>query len=121
MANERRRYPRIHKVIPLKVSSDKFDLVTQTKNISCNGAYCTTNKHLPVMTKLQITLLLPDKGRHRKTNDPLKVKCVGIVVRSQKDAASKKTKFNTAIFFEQIREKERGKLEEYIDAHLKSH
>jgi len=120
MVKERRRYPRIEKTIPLKVSAGNFDLVTQTKNISCNGAYCIMNRTLPLMTKLQITLLLPEKNKKKKENCSLKIKCMGVVVRSQKDTASKKERFKTAIFFEQIREKERGKLEEYIDTHLHS-
>ncbi|MBN2119467.1 MAG: PilZ domain-containing protein [Candidatus Omnitrophica bacterium] len=115
MIKEKRKYPRVVKTIPLKLSSHQTDIVTQTKNISCIGAYCSINKPLPLMTKLKITLLLPEKEKDYKDTSK-KVNCLGIVVRSEK--ATHKDDYDIAIFFEQIREKEKLKLEEYINHHL---
>lgn len=115
MTSERRRYPRLEKVIPLKVSSQGSDLVTQTKNISCIGAYCSVNKSLPIMSKLKITLLLPEKAKQPQVKSK-KVNCIGVVVRSQQ--SSHKGHYDIAIFFEQIREREKLKLEDYINHHL---
>lgn len=117
MTNERRRYPRIEKNIPLKVSSQGYDIVTQTKNISCNGAYCSLSKFIPLMTKLKITLLLSEKNLAAEKKSK-KVHCIGIVVRIEE--SSKKGIFDAAIYFEQIREKERLKLEEYLTHHIGS-
>ena len=115
MIKERRKYPRLEKNIPLKVSYPNVDIVTQTKNISCIGAYCSINASLPLMTKLRVTLLLPEKEKNYNEKSK-KVTCVGVVVRSQE--TREKGIYDTAIFFEQIRERERQKLEEYINHHL---
>ena len=116
MIKERRKYPRLEKNIPLKVSSPNVDIVTQTQNISCIGAYCSINTDLPLMTKLKVTLLLPEKHRKSSKDKSKKVTCVGVVVRSQETC--EKGIYDAAIFFEQISEKERLKLEEYINHHL---
>ncbi len=116
MIKERRRYPRLSKSLPLKISSQDFDIVTQTKNISCIGAYCSVNTYIAPMSKLKITLLLPEKNNSSKQISK-KVNCIGVVVRTEK-AHSKN--YNIAIFFEQIQERERVKLENYIQQHLSS-
>ena len=116
MITEKRRHPRLEKTLPLKLSSSRqADIVTQTKNLSCVGAYCTINKPIPLMTKLKITLLLPEKTK-RAQEKSRKVSCVGVVVRSEE--SPQKGIYDVAIFFEQIREKEKVKLEEYINHHL---
>ncbi|MFC1514353.1 PilZ domain-containing protein [Candidatus Omnitrophota bacterium] len=114
MINEKRQHPRLEKTLPLKLSSRHADIVTQTKNLSCNGAYCTVNKNLPLMTKLKITLLLPEKEKSSKEKSK-RVTCVGVVVRSE---LIRQDRYDVAIFFEQIREKEKVKLEEYVTHHL---
>lgn len=116
MITEKRRHPRLEKTLPLKLSSARqADIVTQTKNLSCVGAYCTVNKAIPLMTKLKITLLLPEKTKQAKERSS-KVNCVGVVVRSEQ--SPQEGTYDVAIFFEQIREKEKVKLEEYINHHL---
>ena len=115
MITEKRKHPRLEKVLPLKISSRQSDIVTQTKNLSCVGAYCSVNKPIPLMTKLKITLLLPEKTK-RPQEKSSKVNCVGVVVRSE--VTEQEGIYNVAIFFEQIREKEKLKLEEYINHHL---
>lgn len=117
MINERRRYPRIKKNVPLKVSAQGYDIVTQTKNISCNGAYCSLNTYVPLMTKLKITLLLSEKNSTNREKSK-KVHCVGVVVRIEE--SNKKGTFDAAIYFEQIREKEKLKLEEYLSYHIET-
>ena len=115
MIKERRKYPRLTRNIPLKVSSSGFDIVTQTKNLSCIGAYCSISKSLPLMTKLKITLLLPEKEKISGEKSQ-KVNCLGVIVRTEKSL--QKGQYDIAIFFEQIRERERLKLEDYINHHL---
>jgi len=115
MVEEKRRYPRLNKVLPLKISSQDFDIVTQTKNLSCIGAFCSINTYLAPMTKLKITLLLPEKKDSLTSKSSKKVSCMGVVVRIEETHHSN---YNIAIFFEQIKERERLKLERYIQEHL---
>ncbi len=114
MVREKRQYPRLEKQLPVKIATNTADLVAQTKNLSCNGAYCTFNKELPLMTKLKVTILLPQK-KNKIPQKSIKVQCVGIIVRTTEISEKEKRLYNTAIFFEQIRDREREKLQDYIN------
>ncbi len=107
---ERRKHPRINKNLPLKIFYSEKSIVTQTVNLSCNGAYFSTNKNIPLMTKLGITILIPEKP----------IKCRGIVVRAEKSfqQGNSENNYNIAVFFHDIQENERHKLKAYINRHL---
>ena len=51
----------------------------ESLNVSANGVYFTSTKHIPVLTKLRVTLELADEG-DRHSN---RVTCEGVVVRSE--------------------------------------
>lgn len=84
MNQERRKYPRIKKDLPLKLSHQEFDIITQTENLSCTGAYCKVNRLIPLMTKLKITILLPLERTKKSHSENTKVVCRGVVVRAEK-------------------------------------
>jgi len=113
---ERRQSPRVKKTIPIKVKIPGTDLVAQTKDISSLGAFCSIKQNIPLMTKLGITLLLPE---HKKVNNkiPHKITCQGVILRSEE--SPKDNLFHIAIFFTQIREKDRLLLESFIEHHIK--
>ena len=112
---ERRRTPRLDNNIPLKIRSDDFDIVTETKNLSSSGAYCRINKYLEPMTKLKIVLLLPLRRRNRLTTK--KISCQGIIVRTESIPGDQY--FNVAIYFSDIPQKDVNYLNDYINANLK--
>lgn len=116
MIAERRSSPRVKKVLPLKVRIpvQDADIVIRTSDISCNGAFCCTEQFIAPMTRLDITMLIP----RQSNKEAIKVTCKGIVVRVKEDARSKL--FNIGIFFTDIKEKERRKLEDYISSHIPS-
>ena len=105
---ERRRSPRISHKISLTVKADSFDLVTESLNISSSGVYCQTDTLIPAMTKVNILLVLPDKP---------KLRCKGVVVRCEKSKKAS-TKFDTAIFFNEISSRDSECLLSYIQGHL---
>lgn len=114
-SSERRRSPRVDSSIPLKISGGEFDIVTESKNLSASGAYCTVDQYLEPMTKLKIHLLLP-----LKKNDKVvakKITCSGVVVRTQAQSDGKT--FDTAIYFNEIDEKNRKAIAEYVLTLLK--
>lgn len=113
-ASERRQDPRVDNNIPLKISSDEFDIVTESKNLSSSGAYCFVDQQLEPMTKLKIQLLLPLKKKAKTVVK--KISCHGVVVRSQTLPGNKS--FSVAIYFNDIQEKDKKVIVEYIKAFL---
>jgi hypothetical protein len=113
-ASERRQYPRANKQLALKIVSEGCDFVTQTENISCVGTYCCIDKNIPVMTKLSLLLLLPIRSKNRNVTS--KIQCKGVVVRS--DSAPEPGKFNIAVFFNEISERNKTKISQYISQHI---
>jgi len=112
--SEKRRQPRVDNNLPLKISTDQVDLVTETKNISSSGVYCRVSKFLEPMTKLKVTLMLPMK-RAGKTVAK-KVLCGGVVVRTENIPGS--DGFNTAIFFNDIHPRDSRVLAQFVDGLL---
>ncbi|MFH1202300.1 MAG: PilZ domain-containing protein [Candidatus Omnitrophota bacterium] len=115
---EKRRHPRIEKNVPLKIKDEQFDIITETKNISCSGAYCQVNKFLPAMTKVRVTLLLPLLSVNNKIITK-KIRCKGIVVRSEPDKpVLVNEKYSIAIFFNDISAKDMANIAEYVNFHI---
>jgi hypothetical protein len=111
--NERRRFPRAKKQLALKIKAEGFDFVTQTENVSCIGAYCSVNKHIPIMTRLSLILLLPMRSGEKNTT--AKIQCKGVVVRSE---SLPDGRHNIAIFFNEINERNKDKIAQYINQHI---
>ncbi|MCM8762926.1 MAG: PilZ domain-containing protein [Candidatus Omnitrophica bacterium] len=104
---ERRKYPRINKNLPLSIALKGADFVVETKNISCGGAYCHVDRYIKPLTKLAICINLPDTKRN--------IFCKGVVVRTEEAVP---TGYNIAIFFNEIDKKDLNVLSNYIHHHL---
>ncbi len=115
-AQERRRYTRASKNIAIKLKDKDVDFVTETKNISCIGAYCLIDSYLPILTKLKITLLLPRPkglkiGKH--------ITCEGTVVRIERSGDPIETnKYNIAIYFNDISKSDMKFIDTYVKSNL---
>ena len=113
---DRRRYPRVSKSLAIKLKDRDADFVTETKNVSCIGAYCTVNAYVPVLTKLRITLVLP-KCRDVKASKP--ISCEGTVVRVEKcPPGIENNQYNIAIYFNQITKGDMKVIDHYVKNHL---
>ena len=100
---ERRKFPRQKKVIKFRMVPEKqSDVEGETNDLSCVGANCKMNKHIPEMTKLQLTLSLPDGDETFE----------GIVVRSDK---VNEDEYDTAIYFSTIDMDIRRKINAFIN------
>jgi c-di-GMP-binding flagellar brake protein YcgR len=109
---ERRKYPRIKGVIPLKLSDSKFDIVTETKNISGNGVYCSIDKPIQPMTKLSMVIFVPfEKNRNKIVK---KISCHGVVVRNEYVKDNGKHAYHVGIYFNEIKERDRKIILSYI-------
>ncbi len=109
---ERRQHARLEHNIPVKISADDLDIVTETKNLSCSGAFCRVNKHIEPMTKLKLHLLLPMRKNNKITTK--KITCQGVVVRSYASADGEY--FDTAIFFSDINSRDSQVIGEFVES-----
>lgn len=114
MYSERRIDPRLKDNLPLSIKASGCDIVTQTKDISCSGAYCSIDKFIKPMTRLDIKMQLPLNLRDR--NRALKIHCQGTVVRVE---AANPGGFNIAIFFNRIKDGDKRRIAEYVNQHIK--
>lgn len=110
---ERRRAPRADERITLAITGADGVIQTETKNISASGAYCTTNKFIPPMTKLQVRFDLPD-GSKRTT-----IHCLGVVVRVEPViSVPERGLYNIAIFFSELSERHRESISRFVQQRL---
>lgn len=112
---ERRKHHRVKKHIPVKLIDNAFDIITETTDISLSGAYCRVTRVLPLMSKLDVVLLIPPKEGDSPTK---KIKCKGVVVRSEPDILKDvdKAHYNIAIFFTDISKRDQKIIEEYVNS-----
>ncbi len=110
---ERRRHFRLEHNVPVKISSEDVDIVTETTNLSCSGAYCRVAKYIAPMTKLKINLLLP-MGKTTKSGKltTKRIACQGVVVRTETVAGQ--DYFNTAIFFSDIASRDSQIISDFV-------
>ena len=112
-AQERRRAPRITEQIPVAIQDAGQELRTETKNISTAGAYCTLDRFIAPMTKLQLQCELPD-GPQR-----VRVHCSGVVVRIEPSVPSPNHAiYNVAIFFTELAEQDRRAILHFVQRRL---
>ena len=111
-SQEKRRHLRVEQSIPVKISSDHGDMLTETKNLSCSGAFCRVSLRLEPMTKLKVHLLLPLRKSEKIVTK--KITCQGVVVRSQ--AVSGEEYYDTAIFFSDIAPKDSRTIHEFVES-----
>jgi len=114
----RRRAPRANVKIPVEIKSKKNAVEGRTKNISASGVYCTVDRFIPINTKLDVTLLVPEKAR-REREGSKEMKFHGIVVRNQpmgSDEAHRK--YGLALYFTDIKRNDRDELSRYVCARL---
>lgn len=113
---ERRKSPRVNKTLPLKLSDNESDVLTETKNISASGAYCTINKPLEIMTKLNVIILVPLKKNKNKIIR--KINCSGVVVRNVYTDDNSKYPYKVAIYFNDLKSQDKRILQSYINSFI---
>ncbi|MFC1753449.1 PilZ domain-containing protein [Thermoproteota archaeon] len=108
--SEKRRHPRIAKNLPIRIKDGDFDIVTETKNISCTGIYCQVDRYFPPFTKIKTKILLPAKTKNKHQY----IECDGIVVRIEKDGNDLEEQYNIAIYFNEISKTSVQKISRFI-------
>jgi hypothetical protein len=103
----------------MQVKLEGVDLAhAESINVSANGVYFSSTSHIPLLTRLRITLLLPDASGNPKPADR-KVVCDGVVVRTEPDAPRPGQEYyDVACYFTSISPRDQELLEAYILAQL---
>lgn len=111
---ERRKAPRIaDEGLSLEVKGGDFDIMTHTLNVSASGIYCKVEKEIPLMSRLQLMLMMPDPAKDGKSS--IGVEVDGVVVRQHPVIIDGQIKhYDIAIFFENLSPKHREMISEYI-------
>lgn len=115
---EQRKCPRVEKILPIKLSSSDFDVLTETNNISASGAYFSVDRSLELMTKLNVVLLIPIKKNRGKTIE--KISCTGVIVRCEIAEENTKHTYWAAMYFSDLKERDKKILRIFVNPFLKS-
>lgn len=103
--------------VPLKIQDKDTSIVTETINITSSGAYCKTDKPLPLLSKVVLTLLVPQYTKKRKQDR--KIECKGTVVRTHPVFIDGKAQsYDVAIYFDELSDTDRRFIAKYIKIHL---
>jgi hypothetical protein len=112
---ERRRAVRAPAKLAMEVKLGGEDAAhAETINVSANGVYFWSRTHIPPLTRLQITLMLPESA---DTPDGAlqEVICDGVVVRAEPETPrSDVHRYEIACYFTSISTKDQSRLESYI-------
>lgn len=112
---ERRRHLRTPERVSLDIQDAGTALSTETKNLSASGAYCTLNRFIAPMSKLQLRFELPHGARR------VKIRCTGVIVRVEPVIANaERGSYNVAIFFTELSERDRSAISRFVRERLAS-
>ena len=113
---DRRRQPRVRVDLPLHLTFRDQTVETLIRDLSSSGIRFRTPTELPLMTRVQIAIELPEASGPGGTAG---LAITGVVVRcdstSEGDAANP---YDTAIYFEDLSERSRALLDKFVRARL---
>ena len=111
---EKRRHPRVRDRLTLRTSSAETGSVEMsTTNLSLGGAHVVSNRYMPLMTRVEVTLHLPPDAGIESRPRPLKAEAV--VVRVHPPAPSPGSRsFEMALFFSRMEPHDRTALARYL-------
>jgi len=112
--SEKRKYSRVKHGLPIKLQHQDYDVVTETKDISGNGAYCAVSRAIAPMTKIDIIILIPQKTKNKKSAHK-KIHCQGVVVRNQHVKNNGTDTYYVGIYFSEITPPDRKLLISFIE------
>lgn len=117
---ERRRSARVDAQIALQLSGEDGavpgeSITTESINVGTEGVYCPVSHFVAPLTKLQVTMVLPIKGKAGQVKNEV-VKAEAVVVRCQ-PAGGDLGAYRIALFFTALDAATRRVLDEYVGQH----
>lgn len=115
-SQERRHAVRAPAKLAMEIKLGSDMAAAETINVSANGVYFSSSTHIAPLTRVQVTLMLPDASGKGGTRE---VVCDGVVVRIEPEAPRAAAgDYEVACYFTSISERDREDLEAYILAQL---
>jgi hypothetical protein len=112
---ERRTSPRKTRSFEVQGRADAGELARMTaRDLSLGGLYCTSSADFAEMTRLAITLMLPD-GRSGEPH-PLDLQAVVVRRKEMNGAATGRPRFELALFFHALTDAQRSRLASFLDS-----
>ena len=103
--------------VPVKIQDKDTSIVTKTTNITSSGAYCKTDKPLPLLSKVVLTLLIPKRDKKGKKDK--KIECKGTVVRTHPVIVDGRPQsYDVAIYFDELSASDSRLISQYIEQHI---
>lgn len=114
---ERRRSERVDAKVSMRVEGThdggSTQIVTESQNISSSGVYCMSSHYLPLMSKVQLTLVMPRIPGHDTPQEL--IKCEGIVVRCELSKSRKhEHPYELACMFAELPGARRQRIDDFI-------
>lgn len=114
---ERRKHKRALLELPLDVvdpAAKGQTIRAKTVNLSAGGFYCEVPFHVPVLTRLRISMAIPVRDAQGRDEDHA-VTCEGTVVRTVPEKPSQDVKtYEIGCFFTDIDDYDRLVIEQYL-------
>jgi c-di-GMP-binding flagellar brake protein YcgR len=108
---ERRKQPRVHVDLPLQLTFRDSTVATQIRDLSTSGIRFRSPSVLPLLSRVQIALELPEMPSGASAGS---LAITGVVVRSDQTSEGERPAFDTAIYFEDLSERARSQLSQFI-------
>jgi PilZ domain-containing protein len=111
---ERRASARVPARLAMEITLGGGRARAETLNVSANGVYFASATFIPLLTKLRITLDLPEDETTSS-----QVTCDGVVVRTEPEVETAgEDDYQVACYFTDISDPDRERLESYILRHV---
>jgi hypothetical protein len=112
---ERRTSPRKTGSFEVHGRAEAGELARMTaRDLSLGGLYCTSSADFAEMTRLEVTLLLPDP--QGGASQPLDLQAVVVRRKEVNGAASGRPRFELALFFHALTENQRSRLASFLES-----
>ena len=113
MSQERRQAPRVDERVTVAITESGAAVQAETRNLSTAGAYCTLDRFIAPMTKLQLEYELLNGTRR------VRIRCSGVVVRVEPVVSNQEHgQYNIAIFFTELTEHDRSAISQFVRQRL---
>jgi len=112
---ERRRLPRVAADLPLRLTFRDKTVETKIHDLSGSGIRFKAPAPLPILSRVQIALELPDATPGHPSAS---IAITGVVVRCLEGEAGGEARFDTAIFFEDLSESARARLARFVSSRI---
>ena len=109
---DRRQTPRAIERVPLSITDGGRALTVETKDLSASGACCVVSQFIPLMTKVQLELVVSN-GTQR-----VRVRCAGVIVRIEPIGTADAPRYNAAIFFTDLSDHDRSAISRFVRERL---